>query len=219
MVSDVQVTPGMIEMCHLAQVKLHGTLSCMMTMLPVCILCWLCHCCKHRITQSCSTKLVHQKQTLGGAFLHATLLQCCRAKNVTGPSQTSLHAATQQAESIVQHRSFIRRSQAAAQAPLPQQDAKAKPTAAQQRLRTAAEPQRVSQHHLVCITYQPLSIKHHLSSTIYQALSVKNYLPGTVYQTLCNVHCLQSTTIKHYLSSTIYQALSVKHYLSSSRSS
>lgn len=66
-----------------------------------------------------------------------------RAQNLTGTSQSSLHAATQEAERIMEHKSFMRRSQTAAHAPLPQHDAKAAPTAAQQRLQTAAEPQRV----------------------------------------------------------------------------
>lgn len=63
---------------------------------------------------------------------------------MTGPSQSSLHAATQQAEHIMEHKSLITRFQTAAQMPLPEQDAKSAPTAAQQRQRTAAEPQRVS---------------------------------------------------------------------------
>ncbi len=62
---------------------------------------------------------------------------------MTAPSQEALHAATQQAESMVQHKTRMRHSQIAAQTPLPQQGAKAAPTEAQQRLRTAAEPKRV----------------------------------------------------------------------------
>ena len=59
-----------------------------------------------------------------------------------GASQSSLKAATEQAQQIVDHKSLMRRSQAAAQPPLPQLDARGA-TAAQSRLRTAAEPQRV----------------------------------------------------------------------------
>ena len=70
MVADVQVTLEIIEMCHLAQVKLHGILSFMMTMLPVSILYWLCHFCKRHIIQSCCAGLVHQKQTLSQDFAH-----------------------------------------------------------------------------------------------------------------------------------------------------
>ena len=66
-----------------------------------------------------------------------------RARKMTAASQEALHAATQQAESMVQHKCRMRHSQIAAQTPLPQQGAKAAPTEAQQRLRTAAEPKRV----------------------------------------------------------------------------
>ncbi|KAL0022526.1 hypothetical protein WJX79_007643 [Trebouxia sp. C0005] len=67
---------------------------------------------------------------------------CARARKMTAASQEALHAATQQAESMVQHKSRMRHSQIAAQTPLPQQDANAAPTEAQQRLSTAAEPKR-----------------------------------------------------------------------------
>lgn len=67
---------------------------------------------------------------------------CARARKMTAASQEALHAATQQAESMVQHKCRMRHSQIAAQTPLPQQGAKAAPTEAQQRLRTAAEPKR-----------------------------------------------------------------------------
>ena len=72
-----------------------------------------------------------------------------RARKVTAAaSQEALHAATQQAESMVQHKARMRQSHIAAQTPLPQQGAKAAPTEAQQRLSTAAEPKRVG----CCIT-------------------------------------------------------------------
>ncbi len=67
-----------------------------------------------------------------------------RARKVTAAaSQEALHAATQQAESMVQHKARMRQSHIAAQTPLPQQGAKVAPTEAQQRLSTAAEPKRV----------------------------------------------------------------------------
>ncbi|KAL0044188.1 hypothetical protein WJX82_003485 [Trebouxia sp. C0006] len=68
---------------------------------------------------------------------------CARARKATAAaSQEALHAATQQAESMVQHKARMRQSHIAAQTPLPQQGAKAAPTEAQQRLSTAAEPKR-----------------------------------------------------------------------------
>ena len=56
-----------------------------------------------------------------------------------------MRAATEQAEHIKDHKNLVRRFQTAAQLPLPQEDAKGAPTAAQQRPRTAAEPQKVGQ--------------------------------------------------------------------------
>ncbi|KAL3152457.1 hypothetical protein ABBQ32_14160 [Trebouxia sp. C0010 RCD-2024] len=65
-----------------------------------------------------------------------------RAKSAKGDSQTSLNkAATQEAEMMAHHKSFMRRSQAA-QSPLPPLDGKGAPTAAQARRRSAAAPSK-----------------------------------------------------------------------------
>ena len=70
----------------------------------------------------------------------------CRARATAfAASQSSMRAATEQAEHIKDHKNLVRRFQTAAQPPLPQEDAKGAPTAAQQRPRTAAEPRKVSQ--------------------------------------------------------------------------
>ena len=87
------------------------------------------------------------RYTLGQHVCMSTqsyITACCRAKNVVGDSQSSLkQAATQAAEIQAQHKSFIRRSQAA-QSPLPQLPGKAPAQAAQPRNRTAAVPRKAS---------------------------------------------------------------------------
>lgn len=86
---------------------------------------------------SCITSLPSSLHgvAIAGAF--------CRAKALQN-SETSLkQAATQEAEIQAQHKSLLRRSQAA-QSPLPPLPGKKLPTAAQSRQRTAAGPRKAS---------------------------------------------------------------------------